>query len=389
MKHDKSARSSRRGFLWEVGAALLAAGGASAQSRRSYRLNRPYEKVLVAPLVPDVTSYEVIARGPDREQKQLGKRVPVGWCDRHGIAGSPSAMYDANAGEFWLTYRSAADGPRICELHIAKSKDGRKFMDVQVWNITCERSCLLKDPRSGKFKLYLCTTWNFGLGARKFEPPVPVGRDAAGDSWWVILKLDDVENPADFKLDTARIVLQPSAAGVDWNQVKDPYVVTIGNRYYMYYNGRGKYVQCCLATSLDGETWQRHPANPVIPQGGWHDFYTRPACIVPAGSHYLFYYEGSNREWVAPVYTMATGLAVTTDLEHIVDMTPDAPILKSPTPGPTPWGGGANFTLRYMDAVALDDRILYYYEAATEDGCNELRLTEMRLDTQTVKPKTW
>ena len=112
----------------------------------------------------------------------MGKRVPVGWCDRHGIAGSPSAMYDTASGEFWLTYRAAGDGPRICELHIAKSKDGKKFTDVRVWNVTNERASLLKDPRTGSFKLYWCTTQNFGLGGRKLEPPAPVGRDGGGDS---------------------------------------------------------------------------------------------------------------------------------------------------------------------------------------------------------------
>ena len=100
---------------------------------------------------------------------------------------------------------------------------------------------------------------------------------------------------------------------------------------------------------------------------------------MPAGNLYLFYYEGSNREWVAPNYTMATGLAITFDLERITDLTPNAPVLKSPTPGPTPWGGGPNFTLRYTDAILLEDRILYYYEAASEEGCNELRVTEVPL----------
>jgi hypothetical protein len=377
---------SRRGFLLQTGAALAAAASACAQSRKGFRLSRPYEKIFASPLIPDVTKYEVIARGPERVQKELGKRVPVGWCDRHGIAGSPSAMYDANTGEFWLTYRAAADGPRICELHLARSRDGKKFTDVKSWNITNERSCLLKDPRTGKFKLYFCTPQNFGLGARKLEPPVPVGRGGGADSSWVICKLDDVDNPEHFQLETARIVLQPTPSGADWFYAKDPYVVAVGSRFYMYYIGRGKYEQCCLATSLDGEKWVQYQANPVLAQGGWHNFYTRPGCIIPAGNHYFFYYEGSNREWVAPVYNIATGLAITTDLEHIVDITPDAPILKSPTPGPTPWGGGPNFTLRYMDAVVLDDRVLFYYEAATEEGCNELRVTETPLDNGAIKP---
>ncbi|MBM3747779.1 MAG: hypothetical protein FJW34_18485 [Acidobacteria bacterium] len=87
------------------------------------------------------------------------------------------------------------------------------------------------------------------------------------------------------------------------------------------------------------------------------------------------------------MYSIATGLAITFDLEHLIDITPDAPILKSPTPGQTPWGGGPNFTLRYMDAVLLDNRILYYYEAASQEGCNELRVTEVALETGAAKAK--
>jgi len=344
-----------------------------------FRLSRPYEKIFAYPLVPDVSKYDVIARGPPREERQLDTRIPVGWSQRYGVAGAPGALYDADSDEFWLTYRAAADGPRICELHIAKSKDGKKFTDIKVWNKTVERNTLLKDPKTGKFKLYFSTTHTFGLGARRTEIPVPVGRQLGGDNWWVICKLDDVEDPKDFDPQTMRIVLQPSTSGMDWFYVKDPYVVAFGNRLYMYYIGRGRYEQCFLATSIDGERWERYPGNPVLSQGGWHDFYTRPACLVPAGNLFLFYYEGSSKEWLAPVYNIATGLAITFDLERIIDVTPNAPVLTSPTPGPTPGEDGINITLRYMDSVLLEDRILFYYEAASKEGSNELRVTEVPL----------
>jgi len=345
-----------------------------------WHLSKPYEKIFAYPLVPDVSEYDVIARGPLREERQLAQ-IPVGWSQNYGIAGAPEALYDSDSDEFWLTYRVAADGPRICELHIAKSKDGKKFTDVNVWDKTVERSALLKDAKTGKFKLYLCTTHTFGLGARRTETPVPVGRRAGGDNFWVICKLDDVEDPRDFDIETMRVVLQPSTSGMDWNYVKDPYIVAVGNRFYMYYIGKDRYEQCFLATSTDGEKWERHPTNPVLSQGGWHDFYTRPGCLVPAGNLFLFYYEGSSKEWIAPVYNIATGLAITFDLERIIDVTPDAPILTSSTPGPTPGGDGINITLRYMDALLLEDRILFYYEAATKEGCNELRVTEVPLST--------
>jgi len=346
-----------------------------------FRLSRPYEKIFAYPLVPDVSKYDVVVPPPELVEKApqevLAEPSPVGrpgW----GVAGAPFALYDANSDEFWLTYRTAG-GTRGHELHISKSKDGEKFTDVKCFgpNFVCERSALLRDPKTGKFKLYITRLHSFGAGARRPELARPPIGPSPGETWWVIDKLDDVEDPKDFDQQTIRTVLQPSASGMDWYTVKDPYIVVVGNRFYMYYIGRGKYEQCFLATSLDGERWEKHPSNPVLSQGGWHDFYTRPACLVPAGNLYLFYYEGFGKEWLAPVYNIATGLAVTFDLERIIDITPNAPILISPTPG----DNGRTRTLRYMDAVLLEDRVLFYYEAARKDGANELRVTEVPLAT--------
>jgi len=259
-----------------VGAAV----SAYAQAKKSLRLSRPYETIFASPPIPGVAKHGVIARGPERERKPLGERVPVGWCGRHGIAGAPSAIYDGNSGVYWLTDRAAADGPRICESHIARSRDGKRFTDVKLRNIANEPSCPLKDPRTGKFKLYFRTNQTFGLEARKLDAPAPAGGDGGGaDGWRAICKLDDVDSPEEFDLDTARIVLQPSPSGADWNYVKDPCVVSAGNRFYMYYIGRGRYEQCCLATPLDGEKWEKHPANPALAHGGWHNFYTRPGDV--------------------------------------------------------------------------------------------------------------
>ena len=40
--------------------------------------------------------------------------------------------------------------------------------------------------------------------------------------------------------------------------------------------------------------------------------------------------------------------------------------------------------VRCADAVLLHDRILYYYEAASSEGCNELRVSEVPLGVGTA-----
>jgi hypothetical protein len=106
---------------------------------------------------------------------------------------------------------------------------------------------------------------------------------------------------------------------------------------------------------------------------GWHDFYTRPACVVPMPVGWLFVYEGSNLGWHDPNYNIATGLAYTPDLVSFVDLTPDAPLAVSTTPG-------ACMTWRYSDWVLDGDRLRVYFEAARPNDTNELRVAVLPLD---------
>jgi hypothetical protein len=105
---------------------------------------------------------------------------------------------------------------------------------------------------------------------------------------------------------------------------------------------------------------------------GWHDFYVRPACVVPLGVGYLFVYEGSNVTWYDPVYNIATGLAFTLDLHNVIDLTPDSPLLVSSTPN-------EHFhTWRYSHWMHVDDEIWAYAEVACSNGSNEIRLFRVR-----------
>ena len=97
--------------------------------------------------------------------------------------------------------------------------------------------------------------------------------------------------------------------------------------------------------SKDGDEWKSVGNGPWFDLGGWHTFYTRPACIVPMGPGWLFVYEGSHPTWFDPPYNIATGLAWTMDLETCIDLTPTEPYrcswigstrLRSPNPESIP-----------------------------------------------------
>ncbi len=310
-------------------------------------------------LLPDVTKYRVIASPTKKEEGS--------WI------GAPSSFYDKHAETYWLTYRVRDPLKRGLELHIASSENGENFKDVKVIRvdelkgkaISVERSCILRDPRTGKFKLYISAEIDFAGGSR------PRGYRIMGR--WVIGKLEDVNDPEDFDPSTFQVVLMPSVKGLDFMGVKDPYVMTIGHCFLMYYTGGGSREQVFLAYSINGERWSRCLQTPVLGVSGWHNFATRPSAILPVKTGFIMYYGGSNREWYAPVYNICIGIAYTWDLKQFIDLTPEKPVLESPSPGKYK-------TLRYLDYIQRDDYVLFYYEASRQDNSFELRVTKYSIE---------
>lgn len=219
-----------------------------------------------------------------------------------------------------------------------------------------ERPCLVTDPRRGTLKLYLSAD--------------------RGENDWTILKLADAGTPDELAPETAAPVLTPAAGTTDRETVKDPFVMTVGGRYYMYYAGHdGRSEQAHLATSPDGETWERSRANPVLARTGWHDYHTRVSCVVPARDcpawHVL--YEGSGRDDHGRVWNLRTGTALSFDLETVVDTSPGGPWLAA---GGEPGGASSQFeTCRYVDVLTREDGHEVLFEAARDDGSFDLRRT--------------
>lgn len=273
-------------------------------------------------------------------------------------AGAPSVV-DSGEGMFYLAARmregNSPLGKRGYEVRILESADGRGFECIN--HITreaagvsgFERPAIVRDPRTGLYKLYGCAGFERG---------------------WSILKFDDAAHPRDFDARTAKRVLTPECEDGGFAHMagyKDPVVIWAKGQWHMFVIGRDYVERIWHFTSGDGETWGRASDKPVLENAGWHNFYTRPASVLPMAVGYLFVYEGSNIGWRDPVYNIATGLAYSPDLDTFVDLTPSEPLLKSTTPG-------ACHTWRYSHWMAAGGDVLVYFEAARPNGTNEIRL---------------
>src|SRR5690606_31832823 len=136
-------------------------------------------------------------------------------------------------------------------------------------------------PQTGRYKLYACGPW--------LEGP------------WGIIKFDDADSPAEFVPSSARLVIGPREASYERDvppvEYKDPFILYAEGAYHCYVIGYVRRNERIFHfTSADGEKWEPvgNPYESLMPLSGWHDFFVRPASVVPVGVGYLFVYEGSN-----------------------------------------------------------------------------------------------
>jgi hypothetical protein len=281
-------------------------------------------------------------------------------------AGAPSVVRDGK-GVFWLAARmrtaNSPRGLRGYEIRILRSEDGIRFQKVhsipreKVPIPGFERPALLIDPRSGKFKLYGCGPWKGGA--------------------WSIFKFDDVDDPRKFEPSSARVVIAPEPKRFERDVAitgyKDPVIIHAGGAFHAYLIGIIRTERTYHFRSLDGERWEPVGSrlHSIMDLNGWHDYFIRPASVVPLGVGYLFIYEGSNSTWHDPVYNVTTGLAFTFDLHHVMDLTPQSPLVVSTTPS-------AQFhTWRYSQWMHVNDELWVYAEVARPNMSNEIRLFRM------------
>ena len=269
-------------------------------------------------------------------------------------------MVAAGDGRWYLAVRMReADSPRGkrgYEVRILTSgDDGVSFAPChairreEVGLPGFERPALVRVPESRAYRLYGC--------------------GEVADAMWGLFRFDDVDDPRRVEPGSLRVVLPPETGARKHDLrrgYKDPFVFHDGERWHLFVIGYDKVERTYHFTSPDGDAWTADERNPVLDNAGWHNFFTRPACVLPVAVGYLLIYEGSNSRWYGPAYNIATGLAYTPDLSHIIDLTLDAPLLQSTTPGDY-------HTWRYSHWLRAGGEIHIYAEAARPNNTNELR----------------
>ncbi|HOJ34519.1 MAG TPA: hypothetical protein PKY35_12560 [Candidatus Hydrogenedentes bacterium] len=299
-------------------------------------------------LLENLARYDVVLE-PD-------ENTPEWW------AGAPSVVA-APDGTFWLAARMregrSPRGRRGYEIRILQSNDGIHFElahrirreDAGVPGF--ERPALVYDAQKQGFRLYGCSPLEDG---------------------WAIIQFDDASSPCEIDPKSWRKVVAPTQ-DADLYLVpegyKDPFVFWDKDRWRMFVIGFERVERIHHFDSIDGTIWRRAGDWPVMQNDGWHNYYTRPACIVPLALGYLMVYEGSHVRWRDPAYNIATGLAYSYDLNHFIDLTPDAPLLKTTTPGDY-------HTWRYSHWLCRDDAVYVYFEAARPNNTNEIRVSVLQ-----------
>lgn len=221
--------------------------------------------------------------------------------------------------------------------------------------VSLERVSMVTHPRTGDFQLYLSV-------------------DRGGNDW-TIRKCADAPSVADVDPTSARPVFRPRPGTTDAGVVKDPYIVTVGGRYYLFYAGAdGTSEQAHLATSVDGENWTRVDDNPIVERAYWHDHHTRVSTVVPApdAPAWMVFYDGSGLSDEGRTWNLRTGMAVTTDLREFVDTCPDGPLYSAPS-ADRATGLSTFGTCRYLDILRHEDEWELFAEVAREDGSFALR----------------
>ncbi|MDP6445528.1 MAG: hypothetical protein QGG36_18920 [Pirellulaceae bacterium] len=288
--------------------------------------------------------------------------------------GAPGAFVDADGDALYLVYRLRRPRgeplDRGAEIQIARSADGKSFETI--WTATKDQlnsssieRCALRKLADRRWLLYISYV------------------DPADGRWRV--DLVEAEEPTGFDLATARPIF--TAADLDVDGVKDPYVIAADGRYWMLlsyadaidesddqrlhathdaYNTGLIRSATGLATSDDGLQWRWE--GEILGPGppGWDQYCRRIGCLLPLEQGWLALYDGSAS--VEENYEERLGLAYSPDGFAYRVLSLDEPAANPPH-GPA--------ALRYFDGVEFQGEVRLFYEMATADGSHELRVASL------------
>lgn len=311
--------------------------------------------------------------GMDPEQGQT-ICLPEGVGSGYWV-GCPSVLYEPDRGRFLMCYRERRprghEQDRGWRCAIAESADGVSFRDIwevrkdELGTTSMERFSLLADPACG-YLLYLSYV------------------DPADNRWRI--DVVSADGPDAFKVVDAGAALTAESTGTEG--VKDPYTLRVGSAVFLFasyarpngLDGAPREVAHAsadiyatgltdhptgLAISGDGRAFSWQPD--VLRVGSsWDSWAARLTTVLPTGDGFLGLYDGASG--VEGNYEERTGLAISFDLRDWTRLTPGQPLFKS---------NHATGSLRYADAVPVDDEWFIYYEYANPDGSHELRLSRI------------
>ncbi len=290
-------------------------------------------------------------------------------------AGAPSAAYDRTTGKFYVYYRvrHPLTKGRGGECRVAVSSDGNRFETI--WSATkdefgansIEKGALLKDP-SGSWRMYL----SHEVG-RAYDRNPPTWR----------VDLLEADSPENFNSAEARPVMDAPMYGFSF--VKDPTVIVVGGEYLVYASvgireqhepedldgvihtlGRG---WTALFRSHDGVSFPNAKIVMEPRRQGWDAFNVRMTSVLYLPPVWLGFYDGATHR--ADSYDEFCGLAVSQDLVNFRTRSVDGPWVKS---------AHASGSIRYLDALRVDNKLHYFYEYARADKAHELRHSMIALD---------
>lgn len=297
-------------------------------------------------------------------------REPVGGEPGYWV-GAPGTFHSTTENAVYLTYRirrpRGVHPDRGGEIRIARSEAGGPFIDIwraekDLFNTASIERCALWQCPDGQWRYYFSFV------------------DSADGRWAV--SVIEAPDPAQLNPARAKPLFRASALGLEG--IKDPWILPADGQFYMFLSvalptadtdrdshntldifNTGECVSAtglAVSTDLEHWTWQGIVLRPGPPPA-WDCYCRRINSVIRSGAHYIAFYDGSSS--YSENYEEKTGLAVSDNLRTWNVITPKGPRLISPH---------SSHSARYLDARIVLHKLLLFYEWARPDGAHELRM---------------